>query len=195
MAKELALVENFKGMRFLNSPQLSETEDVLKIETVPVNANAIAIVVASFLLIAVVLTFFFGGAKEAGITFAAGSMASFMFCGLFYLMAAEQRTERLAFVNKEHDRLELPTGTTITRAEIECFRLYHCKTKTSNFRVLLLTAVSCGADGDREYAVVPVIGSVDEDRIGNSLAKYFETQLVVDNRKFTSSELDDWGVR
>ena len=49
MAKELALVENFKGMRFLNSPQLSETEDVLKIETVPVNANAIAIFMACLL--------------------------------------------------------------------------------------------------------------------------------------------------
>jgi len=65
------------------------------------------------------------------------------------LIAAKQRTERLAFVDKKHDRLELATGTTISRAEIDSFRLYHCKTKTSNFRVLLLTAIACDTDGER----------------------------------------------
>ncbi len=194
MGKKLALAENFDGMRFLNDPQLSETEDFLKIKTIPVNANAIALFIGGFLLIAVVLTFLFCSAKEAGITFTAGLMAAFMFCGLFYLIAAKQRTERLAFVDKKHDRLELATGTTISRAEIDCFRLYHCKTKTSNFRVLLLTAVACDTDGEREYAVVPVIGTVPQDRIGNLLAKHFGTRLIVDDRKFTVAEMDDWGV-
>ena len=69
MSSKLKLVEDFSGMRFLNSPFVTEDSQFLKVAIRPVNAHAIAIFMLFVLLILVAIAFVTGGSKGAVFVF------------------------------------------------------------------------------------------------------------------------------
>ena len=195
MSEKLMLEQNFHGMDFLNSPRVAQSDQFLRIETDIVNANAIAIFICLLLLIATAIAYFFIGGREATLVLLSGAMAGGMFVGMFYLIAARDRDRVLPYFEKEQELLVLPNGTQIAKRDIQCFRQYACKTKISNFRLVLTTVSTKGANGTVEYAIAPVIGKLSEDCIGAALASCLGVKLIQDeNRKFTDKEVVGLGL-
>lgn len=189
----LVLVEDFKGMNFVNTHRIVEDERFVQIKIEPTNANAIFM--ACFLLAATAVAYWFWGGEVAVMIFAATLMAGGMFVGAMYLAAAQERSQVLPHVDRDQEHLVLASGTTISKSDIKCFRQYYCSTKISRFKLVLTTVVTGSSNETLEFAVAPVIGRFSEDVLGESLARYFDVQLVQDvERKFNRKELADLGL-
>jgi len=196
MQTGLTLVEDFTGWNFINSPHVVEDERFLKIVIEQVNADAIAIFMSCVLLGISVSSYCFWGIEYAIILLFGGLAAGSMFVGIMYSIAVSQRNQQLPCVDKAREKLVLASGTIIPKQEIECFRQYRCTTKMSRCRLVLTTVATHGSNGNREYAVIPVIGKFSEDCVGEALADFFGTELFQDgNQTFSASELQDLGLR
>lgn len=195
MPDKLILSENFSGMEFVNSPRITENEQTLRIEIVPINANAIAGFMFFVWLTMAVLLIWFDGSTRA-IAFAVGGILPFsMLVGIFYFLAERDRNRVLPYVDKTQKQLVLVSGTAIAKEKIQCFKQYTCFTKMSQFRLVLTTVVGQDSEGTKEYAVIPIVGNLSEDRVGKRLAECFDTQLIQDNdRTFSVEELTAIGV-
>jgi len=192
---KLTLVENFVGMVFFNSPRITESDGAVRIENDTAPANAIAIFMGLVLLTSVSIAYFFFGGNEAAIVFVGGAMAGGMFVGLFYLIEARDRNRVLPRIERSRGLLVLESGTEIAKRNIECFRQYRCKTKTSNFRLVLTTVVTKGPGVACEYAVAPVIGDFSEDCVGIALANFMAVRLIQDGKRtFSGSRLAKLGL-
>jgi hypothetical protein len=187
--------EGFEGMEFVNSPRIIEDDQLLKIEAVSINANAIAVFMFSFWLMMAAILFFFDGSLTGKGLAVGGIIPCGIFVGLFYLLAERDRNRVLPFVEKKNQRLVLACGIAIAKERIKSFNQYTCVTKISRFRLVLTTVVTHEPEGTREYAVLPVIGDFSEDRVGSELAKFFNAPLIRDNnRSFTVEELAKIGI-
>ena len=182
-------------MGFLNSPRVTESDQLLKIETNSINVKGIAIFMTLVVLACAAVVFFSRGSNEAVFVLAVGMMAGGMFAGMFYLASANRRNRVLPCIDKNKEQLVLASGSVIPKQSIECFRQYNCKTKMSNFRLVLTTVVVRASNELLEYAVTPVIGKFSEDCIGAPFASFFDTRLIQDSsRTFTVNELSELGL-
>ena len=182
-------------MSFLNSPRVVENEQFLKIAIEPVNANAIAIFMSFVLLAMAATAFYFWSLNDAILVLLGGLMAGGMFVGAMYLIATNQRNQSLPYINKNQEQLVLNSGTIIPKGDIVCFRQYRCKTKMSNFKLVLTTVATRGSNGDREYAITPIIGEFSEDCVGEAMADFFGRELFQDSSQvFSADELRDLGL-
>ena len=195
MSSQLSLAENFAGMNFLSSPYVAEDEQWLRIATRPLNANAISIFMGCTLMAMVACAYFLEGGRAATFLMVGGLMAGGMFVGLIFLVANSQRNAILPHIDKNRELLVLSSGTAIPKQEIVCFRQHICRTKTSNFKLILTTVVTNESSANAEYAVVPVIGNFSDDCVGEALAHFFGVKLIQNcEQTFSANELTALGL-
>jgi len=194
MNDKLILVENFDGMKFLSSPQISEDEQFMKFENQKVvEGFAITIFMSLIFLAMVAIAYFTAGSEAATIVFVSVLIVAF-FASICFIYG-NTVAGKTSYIDKGQKHLVLPSGTEISKQQIRCFRQYSCLTKLSNFRIVLTTVVTQDSNELHEYAVAPVSGKMRDDRVGAALSQYFGRELIQDNaRQFTSSELLELGL-
>ena len=194
MNDKLILVENFDGMKFLSSPQISEDEQFMKFDNEKiVQGFAITIFMSLIFLAMVAIAYFTAGSEAATILFVSVLMVAF-FASVCFIYG-NTLVGKPAYIDKDQRHLVLASGTEISKQQISCFRQYTCVTKLSNFRLVLTTVVTHDSNELHEYAVTPVSGKMRDDRVGAALSQYFGRELIQDNdRRFTSSELLELGL-
>ena len=193
MHENLILVENFEGMRFLNSPQINEDEYVLKFESERVTPYAIGIFMTFIAVTLIAIAYFLGGLKSTVAIIAAVLMIAFFVIILWF--CENVLKGQLPYVNKLRNQLILASGTSISKDDILCFRQYRCRTEISNFNVVLTTVVTKELGCELEYAVLPVIGKMKQEKTGLALANFFDRKLLQDTqRTFTTSQLTELGI-
>ena len=165
-------VENFDDFYYLSRAELFKTEKTIKpkIELLPL--KQIAVFMTCLVLANPVILFLFGAEfKTILILFVAAMFCGCGFVGILWLINRSSIDAKVPAIDKTTDELILPSGTRIAKSDIAYFRQFECKTKTSNFRLVLTSIVT--SNEDRQYAVCAEMGRFRNTGIGEEIAGYF----------------------
>jgi len=158
---------------------LREEEGAIRVELATHNVKAIAAFMLFTVLLSSTITFIAAGPKIGVIALLGGLMSGSMFVGMFALLNMENRNAQLPFIDCETGSLVLASGTRIPKSQIALLRLWSCKTKTTNFRVVLISVVKEDDSGRSQFALFPVIGKFRDTKIADEIADYFGAPVEV----------------
>ena len=180
------LVENFSGLTYIGDAQLENTGKLLKttIELIPVRRIAVFLLC---LAVAVSVTAFFFDAENVLLYFFASLCCAGIFTGMLWLLNQSSTSAKLPSIDQERDVLVLPSGTRIDKEEISHFHQFECKTKISNFRLVLTTVVT--SDQNKQFAVCAEIGRFKTTKIGKDIACYFSAEVLRDTKTVTDQKM------
>ena len=170
------LTEDFSGLRYISKGQLKDTSTRMEIVTEPLPVKAVAIFMSIFVL-AIAIGFLIAGADVKTI-FGFSSAAAFcavMFVAMLKLADKSSAKAKLPFIEKATQELTLPSGTVIRRDDMDHFRQFKCKTKMSNFQLVVTTIVT--REKNQQYAVIAETGNFNTAKIGTDIAKYFDVEI------------------
>ena len=180
------LVENFSGLKYIGDAQLENTGKLLKttIELIPVGRIAVFLLC---LAVAVSVSAFFFDVENVFVYFFASLCCAGVFTGMLWLFNQSSTSAKLPSIDQDRDELILPSGTRIGKEEISHFHQFECKTKISNFRLVLTTVIT--SDQNKQFAVCAEIGRFKTTKIGREIACYFSAEVLQDAKIVTEQKL------
>ena len=182
----LDLAENFTGFQYISNGSLHQSNQFVQIKLEPIPVKQIALFM-SCLALAVPLGLIVYGSETATVVMlsAVTFCGAGMFVGLLWMVNLSDTGAKLPRIDLQSEELELPSGTRIGNKDIACFRQYECKTRSSNFR-LVLTLVETRQQ--QNFAVCAEIGRFKSTKLGAELANCLNAPLEQHTHKINSRD-------